>query len=126
MHQITVVFGPSPVPWAFLFNKPELADQAFATIKAAKLDGKDSLTGGSCISIVDEFGQQGCLEIKNIHGFMLEDLDKSNLAQIERGLHQARTQAKAQQRAGADPALRAAMMTQGAPVLSPMGNGRFS
>jgi len=57
---------------------------------------------------------------------MLEDMEKSKLAHIERGLHQARTQAKAQQAATQDPVLKSAAMMRGPAMIDPMGNSRFS
>lgn len=121
MHLLTIVFGPSPTPIAFLFKSPQLADKAYFDIETAKQSKAGS------VNIIDEFGQRGCFEVATVHGFVLEDMDQSKLAHIERGLHQMRTQAKAQQMAGSDPALRTAAMTQGPAILSPMpGNGRFS
>lgn len=119
MHLLTVVFGPTPTPWSLLFQKPELAEGAFTSIESAKQ------TKAEFISLVDEFGQRATFNVPSIHGFMLEDMEKSKLAHIERGLHQARTQARAQQAAAADPILKNAAMMQGPPMLAPMGNGRF-
>ena len=66
--------------------------------------------GASTVSVADDFGQRATIDIKSIHGFMLEDMEQSKLAHIERGLHQARTQARAQQMATADPVLKNAAM----------------
>jgi hypothetical protein len=120
MHLLSIVFGPTPTAWAMLFQKPELADKAFFDLESAKRERKET------VSVFDEYGQRAVFETVDIHGFMLEDLEKSKVAQIERGLHQARTQARAQQQALADPILSNAARMQGAPVLSPMGNGRFN
>jgi hypothetical protein len=120
MHLLSIVFGPTPTAWAMLFQKPELADKAFFDLEVAKRERKET------VSVFDEYGQRAVFETVEIHGFMLEDLEKSKVAQIERGLHQARTQARAQQQAAADPILSNAARIQGAPVLQPMGNGRFN
>jgi hypothetical protein len=120
MHLLTVIFGPTPTPWAMLFHKEELAQAAFSTIETAQQ------SKAAYLSITDEFGQRANFTVADIHGFMLEDMEKSKLAHIERGLHQARTQARAQAAAAADPVLKNAAMMQGPPMLSPMGNGRFS
>ena len=60
-----------------------------------------------------------------VAGMMFEDLDKSMLAHVERGLHNARTQAKAQQQAMSDPVLKTAAMTaqRGPAIYDPQGNG---
>ena len=121
MHLLTVVFGPCPTPWTFMFRKPELADSAFLAIETAKKNQTDS------ISLIDEFSQHATFNVADIHAFMLEDMAQSMLAHVEQGLHRARTQVKANQMAQADNVLKTAAMTQGsAPIFSPMGNGRLS
>ena len=120
MYLLTIVFGPSPTPWSLLFEKPELADKTFSNIRDAKK------SGDLCVGISDEFGQGAMIDVASIHGFMLEDMEKSKLAHIERGLHQARTQAKAQQAATQDPVLKSAAMMRGPAMIDPMGNSRFS
>lgn len=119
MHSLTIVFGPSPVPWVLLFRDQEKAESAAAFVNGAMADGSD-------VVLIDEFGQRIGLRGKSIHGAMLEDMDQSKLAHIEQGLHRARTQAKAQQMAAADPVLRTAAMAAGPAMLQPgFGNGAF-
>jgi predicted CopG family antitoxin len=120
MYLLTIVFGPSPTPWSLLFEKPEAAEDVFFSLQKSKQEKRDF------IDIVDEFGQRTVIDIASIHGFMLEDMEKSKLAHIERGLHQARTQAKAQQAATQDPVLKSAAMMRGPAMIDPMGNSRFS
>jgi len=120
MYLLTIVFGPSPTPWSLLFENPELADKAFADLETA------TQTEKIFISIIDDYGQHASIDVASIHGFMLEDMEKSKLAHIERGLHQARTQAKAQQAATQDPVLKSAAMMRGPAMIDPMGNSRFS
>ena len=124
MYLLTVVFGPSPTPWSLLFEKPKLADKAFADLETAKHKALSGIDG--VVTISDEFGQHASIDVASIHGFMLEDMEKSKLAHIERGLHQARTQAKAQQAATQDPVLKSAAMMRGPAMIDPMGNSRFS
>lgn len=119
MYLLTIVFGPTPTPWALLFQKSETAELAFNGLQDAR-----KIKQG-CVEICDDFGQKIDLPLASIHGFMLEDMEKSKLAHIERGLHQARTQARAQQMASTDPVLKTAAMGQGPAILSPMGNGRY-
>lgn len=119
MYLLTIVFGPVPTPWALLFQKPEAADKTFMDLETAKKEKAPT------VSVADDFGQRATIDTVFIHGFMLEDMEKSKLAHIERGLHQARTQARAQQQAAADPVLKNAAMMQGPAMLNPMGT-RFS
>ena len=73
MHLLTIIFGPSPTPWALLFAKVELADSALTELKLKKKEGLGEVT------LHDDFGQQATIEVASIHGFMLEDLEKSKL-----------------------------------------------
>jgi hypothetical protein len=117
MFLLSIVFGPTPTAWALLFKTQESAEAAF----------KQMGVHTGWIALEDDFGQCASLKSETLHGFMLEDMEKSKLAQIERGLHQLKTQAKAQEVAGADPQLQRAMRQghQGSPILSPGLNGRF-
>jgi hypothetical protein len=56
----------------------------------------------------DDFGQRATFVRSAIVAVMFEDLDASKVASVEMALHNARTQASAEQRAAADPTLRAA------------------
>src|SRR5215469_6206799 len=109
MFSMTIIFGNACVPFTLLFKNP------------ATFDSKD-------FDITDDYGQHACVRREIIQGVMFEDLTKSKLAQIERGMHQMRTQVEANNMAKADPALMAAMrMQQQAPgVITPFGpNGAF-
>jgi hypothetical protein len=120
MHLLTVVFGPSPVPWSFLFKEEQPAHQAFNDMTSAK-------GTKTPVVITDDFGQQASFDAKDISGFMLEDLEKSKVAAIERALHQERIKIKANQQAKSDPVIGPAMnMNHGPAILSPMGPGRFN
>lgn len=119
MHSLTIVFGPSPVPWVLLFKTKESAETARMRVN----ETNDML-------VADDFGQEIHIRKESIHGIMLEDMEQSKLAHIEQGLHRARTQAKAQQMAAADPTLRTAQMMGGPAMLQPgfgggPGNGAF-
>jgi len=117
MHQVTIIIGSTP--WAFLFQKPELADKTFIDLEMAKKENAET------VAVADEFGQRATIDVKAIHGFMVEDMEQSKLAHIERALHQARTQARGQQMAISDPVLKNAATMRGPAVLDQMGNGRF-
>lgn len=114
MHSLTIVFGPSPVPWVLLFETEE------AVTKAA------NALASSEVVITDDFGQTVSIKAESIHGWMLEDMDKSKMAHIAQGLHRSRTQAKANEIAASDPVLKVAAMRQGPAMLQPgFGNGAF-
>lgn len=125
MHSLTIVFGPSPVPWVLLFRDEAKAKAVYAS---GGLTDEERATGRvGYFSATDDFGQEIRIAKASIHGVMLEDMDQSKLAHVEQGLHRARTQAKAQQMAAADPVLRTAAMAQGPAMLQPgfQGNGAF-
>jgi hypothetical protein len=119
MHLLTIVFGPAPTLWALLFEKPELADKALLDLVTVKKENS------GVIDLADEYGQRAVLEVPEIHGFMLEDMNRSQVANVERQMHHERFIAKVKQQASADPAIRAAHAGQGPAILQPMGNGRL-
>ena len=119
MHLLTIIFGPSPTPWALMFAKVELADSALTELKLKKKEGVGEVT------LHDDFGQQATIDVASIHGFMLEDMLQSQLANIERQMHHERFIAKVKQQANSDQAIRSAHSQQGPAILNPMGNGRF-
>ena len=129
MHMLTVVFGPTSTSLAFLFRGEDKARTEMACICTAMDDG--DVDSSDFVNIKDEFGQEATIRTDDIHGAMLEDMEQSKLAHIERGLHNARTQARANQAAQSDPVLKSAMAGM-SPVnpamLSPMGNsgGRWN
>jgi hypothetical protein len=112
--------------WALLFNEEEKAREAFtkATSQPSKVD---TFTAATACVIEDDFGQMFTAPIVAIHACMLEDLDKTRLAHIERALHQQLTQMEAQKRWEQHPAHRAMSRGPGviAPGFGPMGNGAF-
>ena len=129
MHMLTVVFGPTSTSLAFLFRNEERAREELGGLeKSISLFGETEI---SFVVINDDFGQRATIRIKSLNGFLLEDMEQSKLAHIERGLHNARTQARANQAAQSDPVLKSAMAGM-SPVnpamLSPMGNsgGRWN
>jgi hypothetical protein len=105
-----------PIVWALMFKTKEAANKAWAHIT------KDT---DPVMVLADDFGQQVAITLNKLTGAVLEDLNQTKLAHIERGLHEARTRAKMQQDAQADPVLRTAAMIQGPAMISPMGNGPF-
>ena len=122
MLSLTIVFGPGPVVWTLMFKTEEAASNA-----------KNSLCSVEGLThIADDFGQSCTLLTSQIHGWMLENLDESKHAHIERALHQARTKITADKLAEADPVIREAARRQqgGMPMIQPMHampgpNGRF-
>jgi hypothetical protein len=106
-----------PVIWALMFKTKESAEKAWSAAS--------ELAPQIAVTISDDFGQKVLLTGDKFIGAVLEDLSLTRLAHIERYLHEARTRAKAQQDAHADPVLRTAAMAQGPSMISPMGNGPF-
>ena len=124
MFSLTIVFGPGPMVWTLMFKEKQ------AAIKGMNAIGEHS---GKFLETEDDFGQRAIIEKTQVHGFMVEDMEQSRLAHIERALHQARTQAKGSELADADPVLRQARMKAqgGLGMIQPVpggmmqGNGRF-
>ena len=114
MIQMTVVVA-GPVVWSLLFKSDKEPTEAFARITVASPE--------ETVIIDDDYGQRFLAERSDIKGVLLEDTQKSQQGAIERALHNARTQAKANIAAQADPALKTAAMAQGAPMLTPFTNG---
>ena len=123
MFSMTIVFGASPAPWMLLFKTQEAINDAIVAFKnPATFDSKD-------FDITDDYGQHVSIRRDSIHGVMFEDLIKSRIAHIERGLHQMRVQVEANNIAKADPslmaALRSAQQTPGVITPSFGPNGAF-
>ena len=118
MFSLTIAFGPGNGMWTLMWREKEKADAAWDALALAK-------AANAVLQISDEFGQECVSEIAAVHGAMLEDLNLSKLAHIERALHQARVQAEGQTMAESDHVLRAARARQGSAILTPgiPGNG---
>lgn len=123
MFSLTIVFGPGPMVWTLMFKTEEAARKADYACDTFSTD---------TLHLLDDFGQNCSVVGTGIHGHMLEDLEQSRLAHIERALHQARTQAKGSELAEADPVLRHARLKAqgGLGMIQPVptgwvGNGRF-
>lgn len=122
MHSLTICFGPTGTVWVALFKDAEKAQSVHDSV------GGTGAPGSALLSLTDDFGQQLSIRADQIHGMLLDDMDQSLMAQVERGLHQARAQAKAQDRAMADPAIKESLRRQqmGPAVMSPVPGGRFN
>lgn len=126
MFSLTIVFGSPAIPWTLLFNSQEAAETAFENYKSSKTT---NFNGENFIQ-KDDFSQDLCIARTSLHGALLEDMDKSKLAAVERGIHQHKTQILAHKRGQQDPEIQAfARMNQmaagGPAVLQPGFNGAF-
>jgi len=125
MFSMTIVFGASAVPWTLLFKTQEAFNEAVVSLKNPATFESQSF------DMTDDYGQHISIKRDSIQGVMFEDMTKSKLAHIERGLHQMRVQIEANNMGKADPAIGPYLMqmarAQGAPsVISPFGpNGAF-
>ncbi|MFA5897705.1 MAG: hypothetical protein WC829_01200 [Hyphomicrobium sp.] len=100
--------------WRLLFKTEDRARLVYEVISNPVIEN---------LILDDDFGQQLCAKVAHIHGFMLEDMDKTKLAHVEMALHQARTQILATKMAQSDQGLRTSSMMQGPAVLNPMNGG---
>jgi len=124
MFSMTIVFGASPMPWALLFRTQESFDNARTVYNTPSLTDFH----GKILELTDDYGQHIVVERSSIHGVMFEDMTKSKMAHIERGIHQMKTQVEANNLAKTDPTLLAAMRSQMNPpgVITPFAaNGAF-
>jgi hypothetical protein len=122
MYSLTVCFGPANTLWTFLFKE---ADKPNA-IKEAYRKGVEP-EDNHAIIVEDDFGRSAIFDCRGMSGVVIEEMELAQLADVERGLHQARTQAKANTRAMGDEVLKSAarLQNQGPAVLQPGGmNGR--
>ena len=98
MISLSIVFGPaSGGAWGFMFQNKRNADvvlEEYNTGTAAK------------ISIADDFGQRAVIVRNSIYGILIEDMDIAADAVIERSLHQARTQVRANNKSATDSLLK--------------------
>lgn len=125
MFSLTIVFGPGPMVWTLMYKKYDnvTVDSVAALMRS---EAKDDM-----IEMKDDFGQRVLIKESQLHGWMIEDLEQSRLAHIERALHQARTQAKGAEIADSDPVLKQARHRAqgGMPMIQPMSafrpNGGF-
>lgn len=102
MFSITVALANTQIVWTFMYKTKESADAAWT-------GGHDPVTTDWLIS--DDFGQRATIPRKS--PALLEDLDQSKMAHIERSLHVERVKVAAQRAAQSDPVLKTAMMTRG-------------
>lgn len=125
MHNLTVAVGTTA--WSLLFKTKEAALAARDSIAAHPVEPPAAFgygTGG-CILITDDFGQEASIWPSRVHGMLLEDMDASKFAHVERGLHSARTQKQFEQRATNDPVLKSVLQAQGPSMITPFAaNGR--
>lgn len=124
MYSLSIHFGPSPVPAQFLFKDREKAN-ACMQLALTCLGDENKISDNVFIAITDDFGQTAV--IKEVHGMVLEDMDLGEESRIQRGLSQARGQAKANERARTDPVLLKAMTQQAGPsMITPFGRNGFN
>jgi hypothetical protein len=114
MYSLTICFGPAATSWAFMFKEKENAQAHFSSAMSAMSDA-------ASWRIIDDFGQEAFFEQFATYSALLEDLDLTEQARIERSMVDARAQTKFNVRAKSDPTIQAAM--RGPSVISPMGRG---
>jgi hypothetical protein len=119
MHSLTISFGPTGTMWQLMFKTEEAAQVAFDILSTDEKnqDLYNPATVRTRVRLIDDFGQKLILTLQEIHGYVLEDMDISAGAHIERALHQTRMQGKAQRLAEADASIRQA--GRGPAILSP-------
>lgn len=119
MYCISIKFENEPSTWTLLYQNEDSAKIAWRSYLSAIVN--------DVITLDDDFGQTANFSRSSVAGAMFEDMDKSMLAHVERGLHNARTQAKAETIALNDQGLKSAALAKqrGPAIFSPQGNGGF-
>lgn len=123
MFAVTFFLGDNIAPIVMLFKGEDTMQSAIA-----KMESFDQMVLGNGqtkrLALADDFGQELELYRQPI-GILKQDMRLAREADIERGVFNAVTQAKAQERAKTDPTLSAHFRTmqQGPAVLNPMGGG---
>lgn len=117
MFCISIALKDTQIVWTLLYKEQEKA--------TAQWDHYVGCDSSMPVGLNDDFGQALLVKPADVAGAMLEDLDQSMLAHVEKGLHNARTQAKAETIAMNDPVLKTAAMAKqrGPGIFAPMGNG---
>lgn len=121
MFSLTIVFGTSPTPWVLLYKTKDALDAAVANYRA---DRTTTFESGE-FTATDDFGSTISVKRDAIQGIMFEDMDLSKMNAIERGLHHARSQVRAEQMAAADPLLKAGSLHRGGAAMLTPFNGAF-
>jgi hypothetical protein len=114
MFCISIPIEGQPLIWTLLYENEDAAKKAWSTMADSTQD---------VILLADDFGQIARIKSARLSVALFEDLKMSMLAHAQRALHNARTQAKAQQLAANDPVLKAAAMMQGPAVFNPVNGG---
>lgn len=115
MFSISLALKHSSAGWSLLFKTEDKASDVRSHLLAA-------VNTNSVVEVKDDFGHEMALRGEEIAGIVYEDMDKTALAHVERGVHHARVQAKGQQRLQSEPGLRP--VTQGPGIIDPI-NGRM-
>ena len=116
MYSLSIAIGA--MSWRMLYQDEEKAKTAYAALKDTTVPA---------VEIADDYGQVGVFKtgMGVLPAVMLEDMDKSKMAEIDIAIHRQKVQMLAQKMAAADPAIRAAQMGAGLQPLSPMGGNGF-
>lgn len=110
MHSLSIAIGM--MSWRMLYEDEDRAKVAYALLKDKTVPD---------IEITDDYGQVGTFKPMACPAVMLEDMEKSKMAEIAIALHRQKVQMLAQKMAEADPAIRAARQMQSVlPTISPV------
>jgi hypothetical protein len=116
MFSLSICFGPQGTTWALLFKTEEEANAQWSII--------NSTPPQHALALKDSFSQQAVFaKREEIHGCMLENLDETKLAHIERTLHELRLKTKLGQVASTDPMIQMGRVSNSPAMLSPAMNG---
>lgn len=116
MFSITVALANTQIIWTFMYKTKESADTGW----------NKRFNTGSFFTFADDFGQSAEISAENYGGALMEDLDQSKMAHIERAMHTERVKIQAQNAAQSDQVIKNAMRAaqRGPAIFDPtMQNG---
>ena len=115
MYALTIFMGPACFQLLYRTEEPARLAKAALHNRPNEAFGVTTYT-----EINDDFGHEMTINLRDLSGFILEDMEKTKAAHVDRALHQQRVQMLAQKTAENDPGIRASrMMGNNGPILSP-------
>ena len=114
MFCISIPIENTQLVWTLLYDSEDAANAAWSKMTDA---------GTETAIVSDDYGQVARIDRAHVAVALFENLEKSKQGHVQRALHNARTQASADQMAVNDPVLKAARMMQGPAVFNPVNGG---
>ncbi len=104
----TISLSAGQAMWKLVYK--ERPEEQIASLRAFQDQQHfhQQLAGQKSITLSDDFGQEATIAAGSLNAVLVEDLDLSQEAMIQLGIHQQITQLKYNQRAQSNPTLKSA------------------